>query len=75
MTAVTRVIRTAVQAIVAVAIATPTITQTLHLSVARASEITGIAAAFVVVVSAVQNALETKGIVGTQKPAVTPPTV
>ncbi len=56
-----RVIRTFFQALVAAVPAIPILDHTLHLSSTTSAEVVGIAGLVVVVISAVQNGLETLG--------------
>jgi hypothetical protein len=68
-------LRTVVQVLLALAVAIPTAMTTLHISAALAAKITGGAGVFVIMVTAVMNALEEAGVIKTILPnptAVTP---
>jgi len=65
LTPAARILRTAVQVIVAVAVAIPAAAALLNLGAGATAKITGIAGALVVLVSAAQNALEGRGAVPT----------
>ncbi len=65
MSPLSRVLRTVGQVLVAVAAAVPAAVALLDISAARSAQVVGICGATVVIVTAVQNALEAKGTIGT----------
>lgn len=62
MTPIQRVLRTVVQVLIAVAVAVPSAVALLDIDKALAAKIVGVAGALVIVVTALQNALEANGV-------------